>query len=466
LKNYRKEESVFSRPFNNHDVTLKIEQCNSQLVGSSKRLIGLVKLKQIIRIIEVLDLEANPRDSKLSTITNDITESLRYTPELFPLKSKGILLAASIYKELDRDRFELTFADRDVEGVLDGGHNLLAIGHYVLSLALDDTEHLKELRKARIWADFKNVFKKHLSTVHEFLTNDDYSKELSTLIPVELLLPKSEDPLDLDDFSRSLIDIQEARNNNAQLKQETKTNNEGLYEGLKSVLPRELEAKIEWRSNEGGEIKAADIVSLVWISLSALELEIDDEDGKRVVPPAPVQTYSSKGECVNRYHRFMSSRSITTDTPKREIKHEGVLSAFKVAAELPKLYDFIYTNFPEFYNANDGKFGRISAVNKMNSKAGIKQTKFGQKAIDWKYPEGFIAPLVYGLRSLMQKNENGLLQWATEPLAFLENYLPQVVIRYKQLLEENDFDPQKVGKSNVAYDFVRDAFELALLRSK
>lgn len=448
------------------DVTLKIEQCNPQIVGSAKRLIGLVKLKQIIKVIEVLDLEANPRDSKLSNITSDIIESLTTTPELFALKSKGLLVAASSYKELDRDRFELTFADRQIEGVLDGGHNLLAIGHFVLSMALEDAEDLKELKKARIWADFKRVFNKHLTKVHEFIANDDFAFELSTLVPIELLLPKSDDPLALDEFNRSLIDIQEARNNNAQLKQETKTNNEGLYEALKAELPKELEKKIEWRSNEGGDIKAADIVSLVWIALSALELEVEDEDGKKVSAPSPVQTYSSKGECVNRFHRFMSSKEITTNTPKREIKSSAVLSAFKVAADIPYLYDYIYENFPDLYNANDGKFGRISAVNKMNSKGATKETKFSQKAISWKYPEGFIAPMVYGLRALMIRNYSGEISWATDPKVFLKNHLPQLVIRYKQLLEENDFDPQKVGKSNVAYDFVKDSFELALLRTR
>ena len=453
-----------SRPYS-HDVTLRIEQCNTQIVGSAKRLIGLVKLKQIVHIIEVLDLQANPRDSKLSTITSAIIESLTNTPETFALKSKGLLLAASVYKPLDRDRFELTFHDRDVEGVLDGGHNLLAIGHYVLGLALSQPEELKELKKARIWADFKQVFNKHIKEVHELLENEDYAEELSTLIPVELLLPKSENELDLETFSRALSDIQEARNNNAQLKQETKTNNEGLYDSLKAALPQELSKKVEWRSNEGGDIRAADIVALTWIALSALKLEIEDEDNKKVSAPSPVQTYSSKGDCVNKYHRFMSSPQITTNTPKPEIKSDKVLSAFKVAADLPYLYDYIYENFPDLYNANEGKFGRISAVNKMNSKGGTKEAKFSQKAISWRYPEGFIAPLVYALKSLMVIDEKGFLSWATNPNLFLKNHLPQIVTRYKQLLEENDFDPQKVGKSSVAYDSMLDAFELALLRS-
>jgi len=62
-------------------------------------------------------------------------------------------------------------------------------------------------------------------------------------------------------------------------------------------------------------------------------------------------------------------------------------------------------------------------------------------------------------------DEKGFLSWATNPNLFLKNHLPQIVTRYKQLLEENDFDPQKVGKSSVAYDSMLDAFELALLRS-
>lgn len=51
-------------------------------------------------------------------------------------KSKGILLASSSYESLDRGRYRLSFASHDeVEGILDGGHNTLAIGSYILSEA-------------------------------------------------------------------------------------------------------------------------------------------------------------------------------------------------------------------------------------------------------------------------------------------------------------------------------------------
>lgn len=277
------------------DATLRFHHCGRQTIGSTYRLTGLVKLKQIINLIEVLDLEANPRESRIGKITSDIIESLETTPNLFWVKSKGLLLAATVYKELDGDRFEVSFEDPDLEGVLDGGHNLLAIGTFFLTKVLENDANeadLKELKKAKVWGEFKSLFKKHIEAVEAYLANDENEEELSTLIPVEMLLPKSSDPLDLDNFNDALLEIQIARNNNAQLKQETKSNQEGLYEPLKNSIPKRISDRIEWKSNqEGGDIKAADVVALAWIPLSALDLEITDVLGK-IAPPSPTSTLS------------------------------------------------------------------------------------------------------------------------------------------------------------------------------
>ena len=93
------------------EATLRFGHCGRQTIGSTYRLTGLVKLKQIVRLIEVLDLEANPRESRIGKITNDIIESLETTPNLFWVKSKGILLAATVYQELKDDRFEVSFEE-------------------------------------------------------------------------------------------------------------------------------------------------------------------------------------------------------------------------------------------------------------------------------------------------------------------------------------------------------------------
>jgi hypothetical protein len=450
------------------DATLRFGHCGRQTIGSTYRLTGLVKLKQIVRLIEVLDLEANPRESRIGKITSDIIESLETTPNLFWVKSKGILLAATVYKELDGDRFEVSFEDPDLEGVLDGGHNLLAIGTYFLGKVLDNEGNeadIKELRKAKVWGEFKAIFQKHLGSVATYLENEENEEELSTLIPVEMLLPKSSDPLDLDNFNDALLEIQIARNNNAQLKQETKSNQEGLYEPLKNSIPKKISDRIEWKSNqEGGEIKAADVVALAWIPLSALDVEVTDPLGK-IAPPSPTATYSSKGDCVNRYHRYMSSPIVTTDTVPREMKSNAVISALKLAGDLPELFDLIYELFPAMYNNKDGKFGAIAAVKKLNTKKGKKFTKYMEKSVEYRYPEGFINPLVYGLKSLMKLDAKGEISWVTDPVKFVREHLPTITEGYMGVIKENNMDPQKVGKSPLAYDHALNAFELAWLRS-
>jgi hypothetical protein len=77
------------------DLTLKFEQAASQRSGYVNRITGLVKIKHLIPLISELNLDANPRDSKVGAVTAAIRESLETTPEIFAFKSKGILLAAS-----------------------------------------------------------------------------------------------------------------------------------------------------------------------------------------------------------------------------------------------------------------------------------------------------------------------------------------------------------------------------------
>lgn len=57
----------------------------------------------------------------------------------FSFKTKGILLVSSRYENLDRDRVRIHFDSRNIEGILDGGHNTLVIGLLILKRALDFT---------------------------------------------------------------------------------------------------------------------------------------------------------------------------------------------------------------------------------------------------------------------------------------------------------------------------------------
>ncbi|HEV7880805.1 hypothetical protein [Bradyrhizobium sp.] len=116
-------------------------------IAGIKRYTGFVRGRDLYPLFDHASLEANPRAAKTGNVTDDILESLRKTPELFPLKSKGILLGTSTYEALQRNRFELKFDDPASEGILDGGHNMLAIGIHMLSEVLDDGE----LEKITLW---------------------------------------------------------------------------------------------------------------------------------------------------------------------------------------------------------------------------------------------------------------------------------------------------------------------------
>ncbi|MFD2032610.1 hypothetical protein ACFSKM_24450 [Ancylobacter dichloromethanicus] len=167
-----------------------------------------------IPFFDHLTLEANPRAAKTGPVTRAIIESLEQTPELFPFKSKGILLGTSNYESLQRNRFELNFGDPESEGVLDGGHNMLAIGIFFMLSTVAET---RELSRVTLWDDMKDLWEARRSDLEKVRERFDF------LVPLELLVPSdAEDDRSVQQFEMSVLDICAARNNNAQLTQETK----------------------------------------------------------------------------------------------------------------------------------------------------------------------------------------------------------------------------------------------------
>jgi hypothetical protein len=323
-----------------------------------------------------------------------------------------------------------------------------------------------KLKPIKIWEDFKELWdssKEAISIYRRELDEGDSTFE--ALIPVEVIIPiDPEDPIAVNDFNRSLLEICSARNNNVQLKAEAKANAEGLFDNLKEKLPVEIKKLVEWRPNDGGEIKVTDIVALSWVPFKKLlEKEvIKDEFGRSVESVSTTQIYSSKGECMARFERLMSSPDVTSDTPRRELRNNKVLSALEIAGQMPELYDLIYELFPDAYNKNDGKFGRITEVKKMNG-AKVKQTKFGKKGIAWKYPDGYIVPLVAGLEALIRVSDEGKLSWKVDPTKFIKENIDDIVENYKDVIDALNYDPQKVGKAQVSYRTALNAINLVYL---
>ena len=452
---------------------IKVENASESCIGDIKRITGYIYGKYIVPVIDTLDLEANPRSSKSSAVTEAIQESIAQTPQLFAFKSKGILMAFSNYEALERSRYRFYVDNPMLEGILDGGHNTLAIGLYTLKKAYDYCE-IKFPKGIKIWSDFKDIWEKSkdiLEKYLEYLKNNHDVKDLDYYIPVEIIVPRDvKDLVCVTSFVNSLFEICYARNNNAQLTDSDKANHKGFYDDLKAYMERknpDLASRIAWKSNEGGEIKAQDIVALSLIPLNLIE-PIKDDSEKTIEPIAPYKLYSAKGSSLQHFERIMASPEVTivdeTDS-KHKLLNEEVASALDIAADIPELYDYIYENFPSLYNKAGGKYGAIKAVDTMNDKKVSKQTPFMKKEIDTLSPDGFIMPVVFGLQTLMKKETvdgKNTIIWSQPPLPFLALNLGKIIEQYSLVINMCDYDPQKVGKAPQAYQMVMAAYRNVL----
>lgn len=441
-------------------------------IAGIKRYTGFVRGRDLFPLFDHASLEANPRAAKAGNVTDDILVSLETTPELFPFKSKGILLGTSDFEALQRNRFELRFEDPASEGILDGGHNMLAIGIHMLSEILDDAE----INKILLWDDMKDCWDANRRELEQIKEKFDF------LVPVELIVPSDpEDDRTVQQFEMSVLDICAARNNNAQLTQETKSNKLGFYDEIRDRLDSKIAARVEWKSNEWESsetrpIKVRDLLALGWIALNkANEAKLLPID----ISVTPQNIYRNKGECSKQFDRLMSHEGVSrrTDGPVHELHNETVASCFDILADLPKLYDKIYADFPDAYNSNGYRFGsnpivkiydpvrRSTAKDKSGFVATQPKTHYLNIDVKHRYPDGLIMPLVYGLKGLMTVS-GAKIVWATDPFKFLDKYLHEIAGAYRLVLDMARFDPQKLAKNEASHEFSVGQFEKALIIHK
>lgn len=445
------------------NIVVRYEQVAEQTEGPVKRIVGFVRAKNMLQLFDCADLEANPRSAKAGSVTSDIIESIKDTPETFPFKTKGILVGAADYKQLQRNRFELSFENSKIEGVLDGGHNMLAIGLLILERAQIDQ---KVLKKIKLWPDMKQAWEDNraaIESLRKAQNEEGQDGPLDFLVPIEILVPSNLDSDEVvDEFNSSLLDICAARNNNVELTLETKANKKGFYEYLRKSLPKKIGDRVEWKSNDGGEVKVRDIIALSWIPLSVVDLPVDIK-----IPPQNI--YRNKGGCAQDFDRLMSDETVSKVTDgdyTHELHNTVVHSALVIAGQLPALYDKIYRDFPYAYNDNDGRFGKISVVKRGRDMRTKPTSHFLDEEVEYSYPDGLIFPLVYGLKALMFKDDKGHVSWKEEPNKFLDDCLESIVKKYRVVLDAYKFDPQKIGKNEGSYDLIVDAVETELLKRR
>lgn len=444
---------------------IRFDQAAEQADGALKRVVGFVQAKNMLSLFDDATLDANPRSARANAVTADIIESVAEDPQIFQFKTKGILLGTSDYSELDRRRYELRFNNPAYEGLLDGGHNMLALGTYLLSKVMDP----KDVKKLKLWEDMKAAWEVNREAVLAIKDQFEFK------VPVELLVPTDpEDGEMVSEFERALIEVCSARNNNAQLTTEAKANQRGFYEEIRKRLPKEIADRVEWKTNEwesadNRPVKVKDVIALAWIPLTVLNehglLPRETEAGTPLnFNVLPQNIYRNKGELSKLFDKLMEHPEISKPThgPLHELHNTAIGSAFDVLAALPRLYDKIFVELGDAYNkATGGKFGRIKAV-KM-PKRGFAASPFLQRESEYGVPDGFVLPILYGLKALM-KVEDGHVTWAENPEKFLSKHLKTLAGAFKMPMEMSGFDPQKVAKNETSYTFMVGEVEKALIK--
>jgi hypothetical protein len=447
-------------------VTIKFDQIAEQTVEGITSITGFVRARDFILIINALDLDANPRSAKVGRVTAAIRDSLENSPSLFQYKSKGVLLGATGYERLDRGRVRVTFEQLSIEGILDGGHNTLAIGLRILEIAgIPESK----LRRVKLWSDLRELWDDSAAEVEALRRGQAMGADgikddrLDFYVKVELIVPENpDDEADVSRFQSSILEICEARNNNAELTEGAKGNKAGFFNDLSDFLPENVRERIEWVPGTVKPVKITDLIALAWLPLGLLDPIPTDAGERPISPPIPQNLYRNKGEAIEKFNDLMGLQAVTHERAGEAVLYnDRVRSALKVAATLPALYDRIYRDFPTVYNKLDGKYGRITAVAKMNTSPRAKEAKFTAEPVSHESPEGFIWPLVHGLQALIRQDAEGKIDWATDPSSFLDKHFESIVLAYKDVMQAMDFDPPKIGKAPLAYSTVRNAFILA-----
>ncbi len=425
------------------EITVKAEYSCIQEHSEINKILATVNAKNLAKLIDVVGLTANPRKPKTNKVTKAIQETLKFSAKELRFRSKGLLISSSECIQRERGRFTLSFENESYEGVLDGGHNILATGLFILEQYFGDEKSVEKLKKVKDWETFIDVWNENRKDLLEVLEAFEFE------MPVEIIYPTDEYKAK---FHETVFKISNARNNNAALAAGAKAHHKGYYQILKDNIDSEIAEKVQWKDGEKGNIKRDDIVALSLVPLLALQKAKKLESA---VPQInPVNLYSSKSKCIEIFSTFFEKYA----NDEKKIEDELILSAMKLVKDMPKLYDLIYKIFPNAYNFNSQGFGSISSVRIYDDgKKGKKYlnkrplTKYYKKECDYSYPDGFIIPIVASLYALMEIKDNKLEWKIGDPSEFIETNIKKAVEMLVSTIKDNGWNPQSVGKNLGAY---------------
>ena len=454
------------------------------------RYVGFLSAESIAALMnDAITLNPNPRSPTYNRIAKDIEKTLEKHPDCFKYMSKGTLFSCHVI-EHSEDKLTL---DLQNGGILDGGHNFFAICRYLLQKCVRaqypgqrkfEVEAKRKVDGAKDWDKLVQAWSEYGKSVDLALKMSCSKYKMSFELPAEFLAPAS--AAREKDFKELIQLISVARNNNVQLKAEAIAQQKGSYELLRLNLPSAINDKVQWKSGQPGRtISSTHVVRLAIVPLWVLQhngvlynvqaavnkmLGADDEGEKLTFDQISLQAiYSSATKSVSQYSQVIDAvTNLDTGEPTRQ----SVVKSLGVLAELPALWDVIEYAFENEYDKavsgnpakkvfkdftcnRDGKTGEAKVL-KTPKPTRFQTMQMGIGSCAPAY--GFITPLFVALATaLMEYNmKASRVVWRFNMDKIIDdikyglsgNVLEKVMPDFIDTIEEAEYNPQNVGKTN------------------
>ena len=401
-------------------------------IGGIRRVVGVTKIRDLVSLISAATLDSNPRKPKRNDITDSICSELRNRDFLFTYKTRGLLVGSANVVQISANHFQVDFVDQLIEGILDGGHNTLAIGLSILEAA---TGRPSEVARISDWKDFKSYWLSNKMAVDHWASKDGSDSFKDMQIGLEFILPSNvSDLASIELFKRSIIDICSARNTSTPLKTSTMLGKLGLLEPLKERIGDPYLSRIQWEQNGQGVVKSDDLISMTLVPFKAMlrYFPVLNKAGRQMSVKAANSLYAGRTAGVKNYGELMQSDRLTKRTSdyKRIIYGSEIESVFDLAATLPEIYDHIYLLFPDAFDSTSSqKLMSLQTIIDWNHRHRSQlKLPYSGVPVDRVFPEALIQPLLRGLELLIGFDESERrLFWKTDPIDFLTEHMSDLV---------------------------------------
>lgn len=340
----------------------------------------------VTEIPDDFPMQTNPRDQNLGTgVAKKIRKSLEAEAEKnFYLLNRGVVLSAKevVYNNA-KNELTIVFEDEDVHGNIDGGHTYKII---------------KELKNR--------------------ITSGSQYVKIEILTGVE------------DIFSQ----LAAARNTSVQVQDKSIAELEDRFDIIKNVLQNEPKVmdRVIYKQNADGDIDISEILSI-------LNLFNLDEYPNNQTESYPIQSYSGKAKCTERYIKLHKEHAESIENPYVKMT-PIIIDAFK-------LYNRLETKISDYYAQGNqgGRYGRIKGVSGGNGE-GKHTSKFYLQSMDYSTPTGFIYPILGAFRALLSVNQDGYYYWVSDPFAIMDILGKELVCTTVDRSRTLGNNPQSVGK--------------------